>query len=679
MKNCWSLKLSRIALFIAAISPLHASAQFSLPREKFSDSLAEKYLYPIRPGQPGSLAGTMGELRTTHFHSGIDIRTDNRIGMAVRASKSGYISRASMGPVGYGNVIYISHPDGNTTVYGHLDKFRGPLADYVLSEQYRVQSGEIDLFFQEGQFKVRQGDTIAWSGNSGSSGGPHLHFNIQDNNNRALNPLVVASFPEIQDNLPPNVEKIALRTMDIHSRINDRYGRFEFYAQRVGNNFILRVPILAHGTIGVEILSKDKLAYKSPFYGGVNDIEVQVNGQRVFAQAIDKINLTESRGIYTLMDFRTMRMKGSRFYKLYIDDGNNLEFYGNSPSQGKITIKEGVSNVDILLKDSYRNGSKVSFRLQHDPIEKRVANLEAMKRDLEVELIENTYVVSARSTVRPDKRPGTRSIGGPPAFAKAPAGTQPAVKGSKPLEPVKAMVYVGGVMEEKEPDYFNSLRNVFLFDLRQALPDSIVVNGTSVKTGFKATIPPATEYTYYGDWMDVKFPADAVYDTLYLATEHTAVSGAEVFTIGSPLVPLNKSIHVSLKTEHEYPKEQGYAVYRATGKFAHTYIGGEWINGRIQFNTREFGNFTLLRDSIAPTITPLSINGNTVRFKIRDNLSGVARFKASVDGAWLLMHYDAKSATIWSERQNKEVMMKGVLELEVIDNAGNRQVYKTNL
>jgi hypothetical protein len=585
----------------------------------------------------------MGELRTTHFHSGIDIRTDNRIGMAVRASKSGYISRASMGPVGYGNVIYITHPDGNTTVYGHLDKFRGALADFVLAEQYRVQSSEIDLFFREDQFRVKQGDTVAWSGNSGSSGGPHLHFNIQDSNNRALNPLVVASFPEIQDNLPPDVEKIALRTMDINSRINDRYGRFEFYAQRVGNNFILKAPILAHGTIGVEILSKDKLAYKSPFFGGVNDIEVQVNGQRVFAQAIEKLNLTEPRGIFSLMDFRTMRMKGTRFYKLYIDDGNNLEFYGNSPGQGKITVKEGaLSNVDILLKDSYRNGSKLSFKLQYDPIEKRVPNLEPMKRDNEVELIENTYVLSTR--------PGT-----------------------------KASVYVNGQVQDKEPDYFNTVRTVFLFDLRQTLPDSIVVNGSTIKTSFKAAIPPATEYTYYGDWMDLKFPADAVYDTLYLATEHTVLPESEVFTIGSSLVPLNKSIHVSLKTQREYPKEQGYAVYRATGKFAYAHIGGEWINGRIQFNTREFGNFTLLRDSIAPTITPQSITNNTVRFKIRDNLSGVASFKATIDGAWLLMHYDAKSATIWSERQDKDKLMKGPFELEVIDNAGNKQVYKTTL
>src|SRR5688500_13747413 len=123
MSNYWNLKLSEYVLsfFIFTVTPCLAQAQFSKPEEEFPAK--ETYLYPIYPGQPGSLAGTMGELRTTHFHSGIDIRTNNMIGMPVRASESGYISRITSSGVGYGNVIYITHPDGNTTLYAHLDKF----------------------------------------------------------------------------------------------------------------------------------------------------------------------------------------------------------------------------------------------------------------------------------------------------------------------------------------------------------------------------------------------------------------------------------------------------------------------------------------------------------------------------------------------------------------------------
>src|SRR5690606_29176221 len=126
-------------------------------------------------------------------------------------------------------------------------------------------------------------------------------------------------------------EKIALKTLDINSRINDRFGRFEFHAAtQPKNNYTIASPILASGLIGIEIIAKDRLAAKSPFYGSVNYIDVHVDSQLVFSQAIDQVDVTETRSILTLMDFKVMRNNGIRFYKLYIEDGNNLKFYGNS-------------------------------------------------------------------------------------------------------------------------------------------------------------------------------------------------------------------------------------------------------------------------------------------------------------------------------------------------------------
>src|SRR3954464_1565882 len=126
MKNFWNLKLNKFVLAYLALAPYFASAQFSEPNLNIKSQ--EKYLYPIDPGKPGSLAGTMGELRSTHFHSGIDIRTNNMVGLPVLASKSGYVSRVTMTTSGYGNVLYITHPDGNTTLYAHLDQFKGEVA-----------------------------------------------------------------------------------------------------------------------------------------------------------------------------------------------------------------------------------------------------------------------------------------------------------------------------------------------------------------------------------------------------------------------------------------------------------------------------------------------------------------------------------------------------------------------
>lgn len=567
--------------------------------------------------------------------------------MPVRASKSGYISRITASGVGYGNVMYITHPDGNTTLYAHLDKFKGPIGKHILEEQYRLKSGEIDLFFKPDQFIVSRGDTIGLSGNSGSSGGPHLHYDIRDPENNALDPIKVAGFTELVDKYPPAAEKIALRTLDMNSRINDQFGRFEFYAQRVGNNFVIANPIFATGNIGVEIVAKDKLAYQSQFYGGVNHIELKVDSQLIFKQAIDKVNIAETRAIYTLMDFRTMRNKGTRFYKLYIDDGNNLKFYNESPGSGRIKVNPGKESlVEIKMNDSYGNASYVSFRLHSDELAKEVPSLEAMKEEISTDVMENTMIVTAK-----------------PCLASG----------------NKAKIFRDGLVREVEPDYYNQNQAVFLIDLRKQIPDSVTFCDKSVMPKINATVPSGTEYKFYGNLMDITFPADALYDTLYLHTNYTLTPGGnEIYTIGTRTVPLNKTILVSLKPRKNYPRERNLGVYRVAGR-GYTHLGGEWMNDRINFHTREFGEFMILQDSTPPTIRPVFVNSSSARFKIRDNLSGIDRFEATLNGQWVLMHYDNKNAVIWSESLNKKIPMKGLFQLTVTDNAGNTATFKQKI
>jgi hypothetical protein len=639
MKNYWSLRLSEIVA-ILVISPILSFAQFSPPEEKFVSE--ERYLYPVNPGQPGSLAGTMGELRTTHFHSGIDIRTNNKVGFPVLASKSGYISRVTSTPSGYGNVLYITHADGNTTLYAHLDKFLGELGKTILKEQYNAKSNSIDLYFQPHEYPVRRGDTVALSGNTGSSGGPHVHFDIRDKDNYALDPLQVEGFPEIVDNLPPSVEKIALKTLDADSRINDRFGRFEFHVQKSGNEFVFTAPILASGNIGVEILAKDKLAPGSPFYGGVNYFEMSVDGKPVFNQSIDKINIAETRGIYTLMDFRTMRLNGSRFYKLYIDDGNDLNFYGKSPSPGKIKVGDQLMDVKVTMKDSHGNSSNLTFKLMPSQNTKEVKLLEPLKSGVEYDLIENTIMISSA-----------------PCFADSNL----------------AVVYSRRNARKLEPAYYNAYRAVYLIDLRKDIPDSINVCGKTIATNIKTVIPPGIEYNYYSDPIDIQFPERSVYDTVYLTTYHGLTADSlEIFNIGVRTTPLNKSINVIIRPDQKYEWSEKYAVYRKAGKQGYSYLGGGWENGGVHFATREFGDFVILKDETPPTIKATAVNNYIAKFKIRDDLSGINKYEANIDGEWLLMHYDPKTATIWSEQLNKKGL-KGKLTLVVTDNSGNEATY----
>ena len=514
MRSSSFSSLSILFLFVAYTT----SAQFSQADSKTFHE--EKYIFPLKPGQPGSLAGTMGELRNTHFHSGIDIRTNNEIGWAVLASKSGYISRAAVSPGGFGNVLYVTHPDGTTTLYGHLDKFNGAIGRHILNARYTHKTSDIDLTFRNGQFNVMQGDTIAFAGNTGSSGGPHLHFDIRKDN-QALDPLKF-DFSEVHDEAPPIVQKIALKTLDINSRINDRFGRFEFYAARIGKNYTLSVPILASGNIGIELLGYDRVD-NARYRCGINYIEVFVDSQKVFSQQIEELNLSESRSIFTLIDYKVLRNQGNRFYKLYVDDGNKLGFYTNSPGTGQLKINpHKVSNVLIVLKDIYGNTSRATLRFMPSIPIKEVNTLDAAKTLVTYDIQENTLAIT----------------------------TQPCVG-------KKAIAYFDGTPKEVDPDYFSKSKSVYLFDLRKEIPDSINVCDQSLIPNIKATIPAGTEYKYYSDHLDVQFSKNALFDTLYFSALHRlTMDSVEVFTIGSPFVPLNKSISISLRPVLKYSPDK---------------------------------------------------------------------------------------------------------------------------
>lgn len=593
---------------------------------------------------PASLAGTMGELRSTHFHTGIDIRTNSEIGWPVVAVSNGYISRAGVSSSGYGNVLYVKHPDGNTTVYGHLDKFNEAVDQYVRKERYRRKTSDIDLYFRNGQFTVKKGDTIAFAGNSGSSAGPHLHFDIRDSNNLALNPLAY-NFNEVRDNASPVARKIAFKTLDINSRINDRFGRFEFYLQRSGKDYILSQPILASGTVGIELLAYD-IVDNARFKCGINYIEVFVDSVLIFKQQIEQLNLAQGRGIYTLMDFRTLMDDGNRFNKLFMEDGNTLKFYSQSPGNGKIKIRnDKESNVRIVMKDFHGNSSTVRIRLKpSDPI-LELQTLESAKSALTSQVEDNTMIISAK-----------------PCEA----------------ENLPAIAYIKGQAKEIYPSYFNAVNSVYLIDLRKNIPDSIQVCDQTLVTNFKAMVPSGREYKYFSDRIDIRFPDRALYDTLYFTANHSIRSDSlEVFSLG-PQLPFSRSISVILKPVLNYVMEKNTSVYRINGKsFSHE--GGVWANGKLTFSPREFGNFTILTDSVPPIITRIYVNNQAVRFKIYDTLSGIASYEATLNGKWLLLNYDAKTNAIVSERLNSTELLRGDFELVVTDQAGNKKIYKQKI
>ena len=600
----------------------------------------DRYLFPILPGSPNTLAGTLGELRNTHFHSGLDIRTNNQIGAAVRAAKSGYISRISKSTSGYGNVMYVTHADGNTTLYAHLDQFKGPVADYVRNEQYNRKSFDIDLKFEPGKFQVSRGDTIALSGNTGGSSGPHLHFDLRDKDMNAINPLQFG-FDEIKDRIPPIVIMVALKTMDKDSRINGKFGRFEFRAFKSGGRYTIS-NVKARGKIGVEILGIDKMDL-SPFQCGINEYELKVNGITIFNQNINKIEMQLTRGILTLMDYAVLENRGLRFNKLYVEDGNPLKFYSSVTNKGYVQMTDNKpTGVTVSMKDSYGNQSELSFEIKPDDSTDNIPALDALKTPAGFELFGNLLVARI----------------------------------SKCGSENQNKLYRKNEVINLNSDYHSALWSVHIIDLNEGIPDSLSGCKQTLRFPFKDKVPSGTRFTFYGPSYTLHFPDSSIFDTLYFSAKHYREGNKETLTVADKTVPMLFPASFEIRPLGQLTEK--HAVYRFEDS-RYIFLPASKENGKIKFETVKLGKFVIQQDLIAPDIRRIYATGNTLRFRISDNLSGIANYEATINGDWVLMNYDYKTGIIYSEKLNPEKPFKGALILKVTDRVGNIKTFKQQI
>ena len=304
---------------------------------------------------PLVLSGTFAELRGNHFHGGIDIKTQGRSGLKIYSVAAGYVSRIAVNPYGYGNALYLRHPEGYTTVYGHLNAFYPELEAWV-EEQLRDRSkNDGNLYPSPEQFKVTRGQLVAFSGNTGGSFGPHLHFEIRDTKTEEpLNPLEFGI--EVKDTRKPDIRGLKWTAKDFSDAGSFKSGD----------------TIKSTSALGIDLFTTDKqdLANNN---NGVYAIEASIDDQTFFTANYRRINFSTSRFINAHINYDLYCSGGVRYTRLYELENNPLKITDtyeiSAPafraSKGWITVaQDSVVKLEASVKDFEGNTSEFRFYIE---------------------------------------------------------------------------------------------------------------------------------------------------------------------------------------------------------------------------------------------------------------------------------------------------------------------------
>lgn len=591
---------------------------------------------------PVSLSGGYGEIRPNHFHAGIDLRTQQDINKPVRSAADGYVWRVRVGGAGYGKAIYVKHPAGYVTLYAHCTSFAPEIEKWIRMQQYEGKTFELDLKPDTFLFPVKQGDLIAYSGNTGSSGGPHVHFEVRNATGEvAIHPLHFGFITE--DRQKPYFASVTLYPLSKVSYINkqitdqsfatdyrdDIYTAVYEHRKKIRRRKYKVTPdtIKVYGSFGIGVEVFDRL---QGIRTNINKLEVYVDDKQVFGYKLDEFKFSETRNINALIDYEDRLASNEKTQKCFLQANEKLSFVRTDLGNGHITITDDQLHVvTVVATDLFGNQNTLRFNVK-----------------------------------------------GQPAYAN--------------LKPHPDKSYIQ-VINYNKPETFKT------------------------------------------NDVEVYFPKDVLYDTLFFRYSASKAKGyySQVHRIHTPYTALADNIELRIKTENVPANLRNKLVVTAIGGAC---IGGTYENGWMKAKTVYFGSYAVAADTKAPNISmrgrasadpgfvikrgrkgklikvrtkpAKGRKGKKVKgkrgkrgrrtetvvmapatprvlseynFTISDNLSGIAKHDAYVDGTWVLTEFDPKTATLTYHFDENINPSSSCFRLEVTDKVGNVAVYEHDI
>ncbi len=532
---------------------------------------------------PLNLSGNFGEFRTNHFHTGLDLKTQGREGLTVFAVTGGCVSRIRVSPYGYGNALYIDHPNGYTSVYAHLSSFNDAIDQYLVEAQYALESWEVDLYPGAGTLCVDSAEIIAQTGNSGTSGGPHLHFEIRETESEfPVNPLLW-DFP-VQDTRAPLVHGILFSPLNDSSEVLGT--RQPQLLKTQNSSGVVRLqrtsPVEVSGDFGIGVHTLDLLdGNTNPC--GIYRISVLMQGDTLYEQRIDRLDFSINRQLNAHADYRLLQTERKSIHRTFLLPENRLPIYKTIKGNGAIALAPGEAmTLSVEVADVHGNVTALSFDL----------------------------------------------LGVPPRRSKqthlVPRGAQ-----------------------------------LFAFDQPNVLRS---------------------------DSCTIRMPRNRLYDDAWVWIDRPSGREADAsahFEVGNRYEPLHDWFELSIVSRINAPElvQKLLIVKYDPERKRYSAVGGHWHRGTVTAQVKNFGEYAIALDTIAPVIKPLRVDKKRLEFKVTDNLSGIDFIEARVNGAWIRMHYDPKRNLIWHDGDADQKLPAdgGVLVLKVTDERGNVAVFERKL